>query len=353
MVRAAAKNYQHVAVVTDPADYAPLLAEMQSRGGSDQLGHALRAGTQGLLAHRGLRQRDQQLSHRHSTAKGSAARFRSGSISTSPRCRICATARIRISRRLSTATCERVPGALANYVQLQGKELSYNNIADADAAWECVKTFDAAGLRDRQARQSLRRGDRRRSAQRLPAGVRDRPDLRIRRHHRLQPRARRARSRSGRAAVRRSGHRAARVGPGAHRCSRTKANVRVLEVPLEPGSNDFDLKRVGGGLLVQTPDARNVDRIDELNVVTKVTAHRPRSLQDLLFAWRVAKFVKSNAIVFCRDGMTLGVGAGQMSRVDSARIASIKAQNAGLTPGRTRWWLPTLSSRSATGWTWW
>ena len=89
------------------------------------------------------------------------------------------------------------------------------------------------------------------------------------------------------------------------------------------------LKRVGGGLLVQTPDTRNLGAA-ELRVVTKVQP-TAQQLQDLLFAWRVAKFVKSNAIVFCKDGMTVGVGAGQMSRVDSARIAAIKAQNAGLT----------------------
>ena len=81
-------------------------------------------------------------------------------------------------------------------------------------------------------------------------------------------------------------------------------------------------------MLVQTPDAKNVAAA-ELKVVTK-RAPTAAELEDLLFAWRVAKFVKSNAIVFCGGGMTLGVGAGQMSRVDSARIASIKAQNAGL-----------------------
>ena len=86
---------------------------------------------------------------------------------------------------------------------------------------------------------------------------------------------------------------------------------------------------MGGGLLVQTPDTLNVTGA-QLKVVTKVKPTQ-QQLQDLLFAWRVAKFVKSNAIVFCANGQTLGVGAGQMSRVDSARIASIKAQNAGLT----------------------
>jgi phosphoribosylaminoimidazolecarboxamide formyltransferase/IMP cyclohydrolase len=81
-------------------------------------------------------------------------------------------------------------------------------------------------------------------------------------------------------------------------------------------------------MLVQTPDVRNVQAA-ELKAVTR-KAPTPGQLADLLFAWRVAKFVKSNAIVFCGNGRTLGVGAGQMSRVDSARIASIKAENAGL-----------------------
>jgi len=107
-----------------------------------------------------------------------------------------------------------------------------------------------------------------------------------------------------------------------------KQNVRLLEIPLGAGHNPFDVKRVGGGLLVQSPDAKNVGP-GELRVVTKKQPTQ-QQLQDLMFAWRVAKFVKSNAIVFCGNGMTLGVGAGQMSRIDSARIASIKAQNAGL-----------------------
>ncbi|HEY8888473.1 MAG TPA: bifunctional phosphoribosylaminoimidazolecarboxamide formyltransferase/IMP cyclohydrolase, partial [Gallionella sp.] len=89
-----------------------------------------------------------------------------------------------------------------------------------------------------------------------------------------------------------------------------------------------DFKRVGGGLLVQTPDILNV-QAGQLKVVTRVQPDAAQ-LQDLLFAWRVAKYVKSNAIVFCKNGQTLGVGAGQMSRVDSTRIAAIKAQNAGL-----------------------
>jgi phosphoribosylaminoimidazolecarboxamide formyltransferase/IMP cyclohydrolase len=108
----------------------------------------------------------------------------------------------------------------------------------------------------------------------------------------------------------------------------TRQNVRILEVALGTGHNAFDIKRIGGGILVQTSDLHNLIPA-EMRVVTRLQPS-PEQLTDLLFAWRVAKFVKSNAIVFCAGGMTLGVGAGQMSRVDSARIASIKAENAGL-----------------------
>jgi phosphoribosylaminoimidazolecarboxamide formyltransferase/IMP cyclohydrolase len=124
--------------------------------------------------------------------------------------------------------------------------------------------------------------------------------------------------------------------PDALAVLQTKANVRVLKIALpkggntawEQGRNMHDTKRVGSGLLIQTADNHEISAAD-LKVVTKKQP-TPQQLQDLLFAWRVAKFVKSNAIVFCANGMTLGVGAGQMSRVDSTRIAAIKAQNAGL-----------------------
>jgi phosphoribosylaminoimidazolecarboxamide formyltransferase / IMP cyclohydrolase len=118
------------------------------------------------------------------------------------------------------------------------------------------------------------------------------------------------------------------VTPEARAIFAAKQNVRVLEVAMGDAVNALDFKRVGGGLLVQSTDTRNVGR-EELRVVTKL-APTPAQLDDLLFAWKVAKFVKSNAIVYCGGGMTLGVGAGQMSRLDSARIASIKAGHAGL-----------------------
>jgi phosphoribosylaminoimidazolecarboxamide formyltransferase/IMP cyclohydrolase len=122
---------------------------------------------------------------------------------------------------------------------------------------------------------------------------------------------------------------APRIEPAAREFLAAKQNLRVLEVPLSHDAQAHDYKRVGGGLLVQSSDARSLEKSD-LSVKTK---RKPTDAQlaDLLFAWKVAKFVKSNAIVFCRDGATVGVGAGQMSRIDSARIAAIKAKNAGLT----------------------
>ena len=130
------------------------------------------------------------------------------------------------------------PGSLVTARQLQGKELSYNNIADADAAWECVKSFDAPGLRDRQARQPLRRGGRRGRGRGLRQGLQDRPDLGLRRHHRLQPRARRRRGAGGGQAVRRGADRARLHAPRRWPCSRRKANVRVLQIALPPGGDD-------------------------------------------------------------------------------------------------------------------
>ena len=111
--------------------------------------------------------------------------------------------------------------------------------------------------------------------------------------------------------------------------ARKKANVRVLRIPMaKPSPGFIDTKRVGSGMLMQTADDRVVTR-DELKVVTKL-APTEAQFADLLFAWKVAKFVKSNAIVYAKDLRTIGVGAGQMSRVYSARIAGIKAQDAGL-----------------------
>jgi phosphoribosylaminoimidazolecarboxamide formyltransferase/IMP cyclohydrolase len=124
------------------------------------------------------------------------------------------------------------------------------------------------------------------------------------------------------------------IGAAARAVLAGKPDIRVLELariadaPGAPPAADVDLRSVTGGLLIQTPDAAQMSAAGP-KVVTR-RAPTAQELLDLDFAWRVCKFVKSNAIVFARDGATLGVGAGQMSRVDSARIAAIKAQAAGL-----------------------
>ena len=110
--------------------------------------------------------------------------------------------------------------------------------------------------------------------------------------------------------------------------AKKKANVRVLRIPHGDGRNQHDVKRIGSGLLIQSSDLREVGR-DELKVVSKL-APTDAQLADLLFAWRIAKFVKSNAIVYARDHRSIGIGAGQMSRVVSAKIAALKAEEAGL-----------------------
>jgi phosphoribosylaminoimidazolecarboxamide formyltransferase/IMP cyclohydrolase len=107
-----------------------------------------------------------------------------------------------------------------------------------------------------------------------------------------------------------------------------KKNLRVLEMPREAAPVELELKRISGGVLVQEPDRHELNEA-ELKVATS-RAPNEAELQSLLFAWKVSKHVKSNAIVFARDGQTLGVGAGQMSRVDSVKIAVIKAGTSGL-----------------------
>jgi phosphoribosylaminoimidazolecarboxamide formyltransferase/IMP cyclohydrolase len=327
MLRAAAKNYQHVAVVTDPEDYAGLLNELTASGGGVSLATRLRLACK-AFSHTAAY--DGAISN-YLTAFDAAGQR--GSFPGQINFNYAKVQDLRYGENPHQHAAfyrdlRPVPGGLSNYLQLQGKELSYNNIADADAAWECVKTFDAPAC------VIVKHAN--------PCGVAVETGTlqAYQRAFATDPTSafggiiafnRELDAAAAEAVVQHFAEVviAPRVSAEARSVLGAKQNVRVLEVPLEPGSNDFDTKRVGGGLLVQSPDTRNV-AAGELRAVTRA---RPttQQLADLLFAWRVAKFVKSNAIVFCKDGATVGVGAGQMSRVDSARIAAIKAQNAGLT----------------------
>jgi phosphoribosylaminoimidazolecarboxamide formyltransferase/IMP cyclohydrolase len=327
MVRSAAKNYSHVAVVTDPADYPALLKEMDATGG------AVGAETRFRLA---------QKAFSHTAAYDGAISNYLTSIDASGGKREAFPQRLNLQFELAQALRygenphqqaafyrEPAParGSLARYTQLQGKELSYNNIADADAAWECVKTLRTPACVIVKHANPCGVAVARSSAEAYRKAFSTDPTSAfggiIAFNAEVDRAAAEAVSQQFVEVVI-----APAVRPDAAALFAAKANIRVMQVETGDGVNAIDVKRVGGGLLVQTPDALNIGR-DELKVVTKREPSQAE-LDDLVFAWRVAKFVKSNAIVFCANGQTLGVGAGQMSRVDSARIASIKAQNAGL-----------------------
>ena len=327
MVRSAAKNHAHVAVVTDPADYAAILHEIQTTNGA--VGAPMRfALAQKAFSHTAAY--DGAISN-YLTALGSDGRRADFPRRLNLNFELAQTLRYGENPHQNAAfyrDLEPATGSLARYTQLQGKELSYNNIADADAAWECVKSFtQAACVIVKHAN---------------PCGVAVAGNTLE--AYRLAFATDPTSAFGGIIAFNReldvetaqavSGQFvevliAPAVAPAARALLAKKENLRLLEVPLAPGANRHETKRIGAAMLVQSPDDFNVAAAD-LKVVTRVQP-TPQQLDDLLFAWRVAKFVKSNAIVFCANGQTKGVGAGQMSRVDSARIASIKAQNAGLT----------------------
>ena len=334
MLRAAAKNWADVAVLIDPADYALVLAELAAAGVSRQTRFML---ARKVFAHTAAY--DGMVSNYLGALlpgaenAGAAVPLRSA-FPTTFNLQLSKTQDLRYGENPHQAAAfyrdAQVPaGLLAGWSQLQGKALSYNNIADADAAWECVKTFEApccvivkhanpcgvaVGATLVEAYVKAWQTDPTSAFGGILAFNRPLDE----------------------ATARQIGDNkqfvevliAPHVTREARAVLMAKTNVRVLEVPLGSAPNGMDFKRVGGGMLLQSPDTKCVDGAG-LRVVTKL-APSAAQLQDLLFAWKVAKFVKSNAIVFCAGGMTLGVGAGQMSRVDSARIAGIKAANAGL-----------------------
>jgi phosphoribosylaminoimidazolecarboxamide formyltransferase/IMP cyclohydrolase len=326
MLRAAAKNFARVAVVTDPRQYVAVLTELEREGG---VSFALR-----------FRLAVEAFNH-VSNYDGAISNYLSALTPDGKRRVFPAQANGRFVKVMDLRYGENphqhaalyrdlnpVSGTFATFRQLQGKKLSYNNIADADAAWECVRQFD------RPACVIVKHLN--------PCGAAMADDI-----HVAYERAYltdRTSAFGGIIAFNRQVDRAtaeAIVGRqfvevllapaierGALDATRAKANMRVLEIPRGDGHNAYHFKCIGSGLLIQTADNRVIARL-ELKVVTE---RRPteQEVNDLLLAWRVAKFVKSNAIVYARDEQTLGIGAGQMSRVYSAKIAGIKAADEGL-----------------------
>jgi phosphoribosylaminoimidazolecarboxamide formyltransferase/IMP cyclohydrolase len=338
MLRAAAKNWADVAVVIDPADYPRVLEEWRAGGVQRNTRFML---AQKVFAHTAAY--DGMISNYLSALPAGAEDELAG---VPRREAYPAVVTLQFTKTQDMRYGENphqsaafyrdaapAPGLLAGWTQLQGKALSYNNIADADAAWECVKTFgtDAAGVaacvivkHANPCGVALGAGVAEAYAKALQTDPTSAFGGIIAFNRPLDGAAAELVAKQFVEVVI-----APAITAEARAVFAPKQNVRLLEVPLAPGANAIDFKRVGGGVLMQAPDTKNVGA-GELRVVTRL-APTPAQMDDLLFAWKVAKFVKSNAIVFCAGGMTLGVGAGQMSRVDSARIAGIKATHAGLT----------------------
>ena len=338
MVRSAAKNWADVAVLTDASQYAQVLAELQQGG-------TVRRETRFALAVAAFNRvsnYDAAISDYLSSIApdGSRSEFPAQSNARFVKLQDLRYGENPHQRAAFYRDLYPAPGSLASAVQLQGKELSYNNIADADAAWECVKSFDAATPCCVIVKHAN------------PCGVAigaHAADA-YRKAFATDPTSAFGGIIAFNAVL--DGEAAALVAKQfvevliapafsaeARAVFAAKPGTRLLAIALdgvrrdgatawERGRNMHDVKRVGSGLLIQSADERELDRA-ELRIVTR-REPTPAQLDDLLFAWRVAKYVKSNAIVFCGGGMTLGIGAGQMSRIDSARIASIKAANAGL-----------------------
>jgi phosphoribosylaminoimidazolecarboxamide formyltransferase/IMP cyclohydrolase len=337
MVRSSAKNYAGVAIVTDPEDYAPLLAEMKANGGALQLATRFRLAKKAFTH---TARYDSMIAN-WLTGLEEGAEAKPAEAAPVP---AIFPARLQLAfdrteilrygeNSHQSAAFYREPnpvaGSIAAYTQLQGKELSYNNIADSDAAWECVKSFDAPAC------VIVKHAN--------PCGVAIDGTLLGAYEKAFKTDSTSAfggiiafNGEVGLDVVNAMNERKhfveVLIAPSFTAEAKTalagKTNLRVLVVPISRVLNTLEFKRVGGGLLVQTPDDFTA-QASGLKIVTKVQP-TAQQIEDLLFAERVAKFVKSNAIVFCGNGMTLGVGAGQMSRVDSTKIASIKAQHAGL-----------------------
>jgi phosphoribosylaminoimidazolecarboxamide formyltransferase/IMP cyclohydrolase len=330
MLRAGAKNHTAVTVVVDPEDYPWVLAEMEENAG------ATRAATRFMLAVKAFE---------HTARYDGAIASNLGGLMEGYSALFPRTLNLQFQHAQALRYGENPHQEAAFYVereqreacvatarQLQGRELSFNNIADADAALECVKTFDEA-----PACVIVKHAN--------PCGVATGDTLlhAYDRAYVTDPTSafggiiafnRPLDAATVRTIVQRQFVEviiAPEVEDEALAALASKQNVRVLacggwgHVRRTPG---MDYRRVVGGLLAQERDLGLVSR-DDLKTVTH-RAPTEAEVKDLLFAWRVVKFVKSNAIVYARASQTVGIGAGQMSRVVSARIAGIKAEEAGL-----------------------
>jgi phosphoribosylaminoimidazolecarboxamide formyltransferase/IMP cyclohydrolase len=329
MVRAAAKNHERVTVVVDPLDYGTVLAEIDRGGGAVSAETRLRLATK-AFAH--TAQYDAVVA----SYLGRAARPSAGEFPD--------LLAMQFRKRVDLRYGENPHQQAAFYVaadaqgasvgsasQLQGKELSFNNLADADTAFECARQFTAPAC------VIVKHAN--------PCGVAVGANIgeAYDRAFRTDPTSafggiiafnQPLDGATARAILERQFVEvivAPAADPDAREACARKDNVRLLVTGgLAQSNSRFDFRSVNGGLLVQTRDEGMV-AASALHVMTR-RAPTLAELADLMFAWQVCKFVKSNAIVYVKDGMTVGIGAGQMSRVVSSRIAAMKARDAGLDP---------------------
>jgi phosphoribosylaminoimidazolecarboxamide formyltransferase/IMP cyclohydrolase len=313
MIRSAAKNHQDVAVVVSPADYADIVQEMKAHGG------ALSAGTRWRLAQKAFRATadyDREISARLAQVDGeeplpAVLDLHAGKI---------LDLRYGENPHQSAALYGRRGAGIAGAAQLQGKELSYNNLADLDAAWQLAAEFDAP------ATAIVKHTN--------PCGCAEKSTLAesYRKAFECDPvsayggvvgfnRTVDAETAGECAKTFLEAIAAPDYAPEALAALGGRKNLRLLKVAA--GGEGLVVKSISGGYLAQTADTARLDR-SAAQVKTK-RAPTDEEWKALEFAWKVAKHVKSNAIVFARAGQTVGVGAGQMSRVDSVKIAAMKA----------------------------
>ncbi len=329
MVRAAAKNHAHVTIVVNPADYSLIEQELDKNNGSISKDLRFKMATKAFehtAAYDGMIANYLGSIVENGKPEGFPSTFNT-------QFKLAQTTRYGENSHQKGAfyiSGNQTGANIATAKQLQGKELSYNNISDTDAALECVKQFES----HEPACVIVKHAN--------PCGVAIGENIldAYERAFSTDPESafggiiafnQALDEKTAQTIVDKQFVEviiAPSISQGAIEAVSTKKNVRLLEC------GDFgtpvprlDYKRVNGGLLVQDAD------LDLYNKLEVVTARKPtdEEMRDLLFAWKIAKFVKSNAIVYCKDNMTIGVGAGQMSRINSARIAGIKAEHANLT----------------------
>ena len=321
MIRAAAKNFQSVAVLTDPNDYSEFIKKMNVNQGS------LDVESRFMLAKKAFLHTAQY--------DGAISSYLSKGNQLLPNVLtkvLEKTMDMRYGENPHQVAAfykenEYLPGALSNFSQLQGKELSFNNLNDSDNAWECVKSFDEPSC------VIVKHAN--------PCGVCSAANVSdaykgafltdpISAFGGIIAFNKELDSKTASLIINQFAE--VIIAPNftdeALSIFKTKPNIRLLRIPTEKVAGQLDFKKIGGGWLVQTADDHVLD-INQCEVVTKLKPDM-ENLLDLKFAWQVAQYVKSNAIVFCKNKKTIGVGAGQMSRVDSTKIAAIKAENAGL-----------------------